>query len=633
MSPRVRKRVIVVLAAVLAVPIIFWGAAEFTSRPKFCNSCHYMKPFYESWQVSTHADISCTYCHFEPGLAGKIEGKLNGLFQLTKYVSLAYKKSKPWAEISDASCTRQGCHETQTLLGPIRFKDVKFDHSHHLGELRRKKQLRCTSCHSQMVQGSHILVTEETCFLCHMKDRDQTTGMLNCRTCHTDEIFLEMGSQLRYNHTTIVQTNKSCESCHINTIEGNAPVSLQQCINCHWQTDFFERYEDPEFLHKNHVTDHKIECTACHTPISHRIQRKHLLTGEDCRSCHQDQHVAQAQLFAGLGGADIPQQPDPMFTAGLSCQSCHIFHEENISGSETMVSSAEACDQCHGQGYGHLLQNWGTYLAHLEADVISYLEQTRTSLDQRDGLTPERKEVLEHANQYILLVLSAGGIHNIQLSDNLLKAAHDLISQTLQEAGLENLTREYVSSGQLVPSDCANCHFGIEEITVKVYDLNFQHGRHLTIGVACTKCHSNLRVHGELLHTRADCLNCHHSQEEKDCSTCHLKQQQLLAGETPFFTSDPDLMWAEDITCQECHLAARGVMRRSPELCADCHDDSYAAMVLEWRDEIQALLGSLPDKPYSEQKGWLTSEGSLGGHNPQAIIDYLENALKTSPRP
>ena len=298
-----------------------------------------------------------------------------------------------------------------------------------------------------------------------------------------------------------------------------------------------------------------------------------------------------------------------------------------------MISNAEACDQCHGEGYGHLLQNWETHLTHLETDVISYLEQTRTSLDQRGGLTPEREKALEHANQYILLVSSARGIHNIQLSDNLLKAAHDLISRTLQEAGLGNLTREYVSSGQLVPSDCANCHFGIEEINIKVYDLNFQHGRHLTQGVACTKCHSNLRVHGELLHTRAECLNCHHSQEEKDCTSCHTKQQQLLGGQTPYFTAEPDLMWAEDITCQDCHLAAPGIVRRSAELCADCHDDSYPAMVLEWRDEIQTLLSSLPDTQYREPKDWLTSEGSLGGHNPQAVIDYLENTLKASPRP
>jgi nitrate/TMAO reductase-like tetraheme cytochrome c subunit len=97
MSPRIRKRLTIVVAVIVALPFLFYGAAEYTSRPKFCNTCHYMEPFYESWQVSSHSDISCTYCHFEPGLAGKIEGKLNGLYQLTKYVSLAYKKRrKSW---------------------------------------------------------------------------------------------------------------------------------------------------------------------------------------------------------------------------------------------------------------------------------------------------------------------------------------------------------------------------------------------------------------------------------------------------------------------------------------------------------------------------------------------------------
>ncbi len=633
MSPRIRKSVIVTASIVILLPLLFWGAAEYTSRPKFCSSCHYMEPFYESWETSSHAEISCTYCHFEPGLAGKIEGKLNGLFQLTKYVSLAYKKSKPWAEISDASCTRKGCHQTQTLLGPIRFKNVRFDHSHHMGELRRGKQLRCTSCHSQMVQGRHILVTEETCFLCHLKDRDISTRLSECRTCHTDDIFLAMGSQLRYNHTTVVETEKSCQSCHVNTIEGNAPVSLQTCINCHWQTDFFERYDEPEFLHQNHVTDHKVECTACHTPITHGIRRKHLLTGEDCHSCHQDMHIAQARLFAGLRGRDLPRLPNPMFEAGLSCQSCHIFHEESIVGNETMVSRAEACDQCHGQGYSHLLQNWERYLIHLEVDVISYLEEARRILEQRMKLTSRVQEILDQAVYNIQQVSAGKGIHNIQLSDLLLQEAHDDISLVLQEAGEDHALRTRIPSSELVPSDCGNCHFGIEESIVEVYSLRFRHDRHLPKGVTCTKCHSNLRVHGELLLTRDECLSCHHSQEEEDCSTCHQEQAQLLAGTTPYFSGEPDLMWAEDITCQDCHLVASGEVRRDPDLCADCHDDSYPDMVLEWRQDIQRLLGSLPKKRYSEQIEWLTSEGSLGGHNAQAVIEYLENTLQDIPHP
>ncbi|MEE9161575.1 MAG: NapC/NirT family cytochrome c, partial [Candidatus Neomarinimicrobiota bacterium] len=228
---RIRRLTILIGLSTLGVLALVVGAAEVTSQPGFCDTCHYMQPFYDSWEASAHADVSCTHCHFEPGLAGTIKGKFNGLYQVTKYVSLAYKKSKPWAEISDASCMRDGCHQMQTLLGPIQFKEVRFDHSEHLGELRRGKQLRCTSCHSQMVQGSHILVTEETCFLCHFKDRDLNAEMSACQTCHTAEIFLAAGGQLRYNHETVVETGRPCEMCHVNTIEGNAPVPIRQCIN------------------------------------------------------------------------------------------------------------------------------------------------------------------------------------------------------------------------------------------------------------------------------------------------------------------------------------------------------------------------------------------------------------------
>ncbi|MFC1620233.1 cytochrome c3 family protein [Candidatus Neomarinimicrobiota bacterium] len=632
MSPRIRKRLSIVIAVIVIVPFLFYGAAEFTSRPKFCNTCHYMEPFYESWQVSSHSDISCTYCHFEPGLAGKIEGKLNGLYQLTKYVSLAYKKSKPWAEISDASCTRKGCHQTQNLEGPIQFKNVKFDHSHHLGELRRGKQLRCTSCHSQMVQGSHILVTEETCFLCHMKDRDQGARLSECRTCHTDEIFLEKGSQLRYNHTSVVETEKSCQSCHVNTVEGNAPVSIQACINCHWQTDFFKRFDDPEFLHMNHVTNNKVECIACHMPILHRIGRTNLLTGEDCRSCHQDMHMAQAQLFSGVVADDVPQQPNPMYEAGLSCQSCHIFHAESIGGGETMVSSAEACDDCHGKGYSRILQEWEQYLDQQLTSVQEYLTDSRNRLR---NIPADSRPValLDSAAAHIQLVTTAKGIHNIQLSDHLLQGSHRAISAALRETGKISELREYISSDKLVPSDCANCHYGIEQTRASVYNLQFRHDQHLSQGVTCTKCHSNLRRHGELLLSREECLNCHHSQEKKACSACHREQQELLSGQTPFFQADEDLMWQADIRCPDCHLLEAGIVRKTPDLCADCHDEDYPEMVLDWRQEIQSLLGALPKKAYAGQIEWLTSEGSLGGHNPQAVIDYLELTLENLPRP
>src|SRR5512135_199739 len=70
----------------LLLIVLTAGAAEFTSRPQFCPTCHYMESFYESWQASKHNRISCVKCHFDPGLAGTVRGKLEGLVQVVKYV-------------------------------------------------------------------------------------------------------------------------------------------------------------------------------------------------------------------------------------------------------------------------------------------------------------------------------------------------------------------------------------------------------------------------------------------------------------------------------------------------------------------------------------------------------------------
>ena len=44
---------------------------------------------------------------------------------------------------------------------------IPFDHTPHLTESRKGIRLRCTSCHSQVMVGSHIAVTPSTCALCH----------------------------------------------------------------------------------------------------------------------------------------------------------------------------------------------------------------------------------------------------------------------------------------------------------------------------------------------------------------------------------------------------------------------------------------------------------------------------------
>src|SRR5690606_25869693 len=134
--------------------------------------CHIMEPYYQAWHDSTHKDVPCADCHFEPGWRNTLHGKFQASSQAAKYITNTYG-SKPHAEVRDASCMRSGCHEKRVLEGKVDWDvptsrgdmiTIRFDHTPHLEPDRRGKQLRCVSCHSQMVQGQHIVVTLDTCF-------------------------------------------------------------------------------------------------------------------------------------------------------------------------------------------------------------------------------------------------------------------------------------------------------------------------------------------------------------------------------------------------------------------------------------------------------------------------------------
>ena len=58
--------------------------------PSFRKSCHHIRPHCESWATSLHGkeEITCTDCHFEPGMLPYVMGKVNGLVEVVKYGSL-----------------------------------------------------------------------------------------------------------------------------------------------------------------------------------------------------------------------------------------------------------------------------------------------------------------------------------------------------------------------------------------------------------------------------------------------------------------------------------------------------------------------------------------------------------------
>ncbi len=614
-------------------------SAEFTSRPSFCSTCHYMEPFYESWKTSSHKDVTCVKCHFLPGVAGTVRGKLEGLVQVVNYFARSYTKRKPWAEISDESCLQSGCHETRLLKGKVIYKGVVFDHTPHLEEMRRGKKLRCTSCHSQIVQGEHITVTETTCFLCHFK-RDGDVEFVvykklsNCQTCHHwESVPKEEMSKYRFDHTEVVRGKIECTRCHANTVIGDGFVPKENCYSCHFDHARLSQYGNTSLLHKVHITEHKIECIQCHLTIQHKVKKINPDEELECTTCHVDEHKNQLFLFTGKDLNGLKGHPNPMFEAGLSCASCHVFHQELIGQAKVKVAKPQSCEVCHGKGYAKLLKLW-------EESAEKKIVQLEHSIQMVDSLVNDvrAKQYIEKAKHALEIVNAGKAIHNITYSDQIISKGYEYLSEAIKIANVNyNLPKFFVSSR--IPSECVNCHTGIEGISRSVYGMIFSHAKHVQENsIRCNICHSNARKHGELILTKDGCNNCHHQRQAvQDCKTCHKVSNEIYMG-VYLGKSSPDVMSQAGVECVDCHVANNKVIKPDEKVCLKCHDFGYDAMAIEWKNDVKKLIDEVKilssrysgnDKVkimqmISDIERWSAS----GLHNYSLVVDMLGEIKK-----
>ena len=267
------------LLVAIGVVVVLFGAAgaglwHLSTSPRLCNSCHIMEPYVAAWKTSKHKDVTCVSCHYPPGLRDTIWVKYQAISQVVKWATQTYT-SKPFAEVEDASCLRSGCHDRRLLQGKVTFKrGIIFDHAPHLEEKRRGRKLRCTSCHSQIVVGTHIEVTESTCFLCHfkgMKTAREINPIATCTGCHqAPKGDLKVGTAT-FNHEEMVARGVSCDRCHLNVVRGDGEAPRERCFTCHNEPAKLDRYTDTPFLHDFHVAGKNIECGRCHTEIQHHL--------------------------------------------------------------------------------------------------------------------------------------------------------------------------------------------------------------------------------------------------------------------------------------------------------------------------------------------------------------------------
>ena len=251
-------------------------AFKATSTHQFCSSCHIMQPYVQAWSASRHAGVECVQCHFPPTFKDALWVKFQASTQLVKWATDTYS-SKPFADVRDASCLRSGCHAGGALdaRAPLTFKRVTgFAHAVHLDAARTGMALRCTSCHAQTVVDRHFEVTESTCFTCHFKGSRGTRELKplgGCPACHGAPVRdLRVGAGV-FNHREVLQRGVPCQSCHINVVEGAGDAPADRCVGCHNERDKLALAANVGTVHRAHVTEHSIECTRCHTPVTHRL--------------------------------------------------------------------------------------------------------------------------------------------------------------------------------------------------------------------------------------------------------------------------------------------------------------------------------------------------------------------------
>jgi nitrate/TMAO reductase-like tetraheme cytochrome c subunit len=601
----VRLALLALIAFLIALPAGY-GFMEYSTTPQFCSSCHNMVPYVKSWAESTHgkAGVGCIQCHFEPGVLETLQGKWKASTQLIKYIT-STEGSKPWAQVSDSSCMRGGCHSTRLLEGKVDYKigrtSIPFDHTPHLTEMRRDKKLRCTSCHSQIVQGQHLTVTTSTCLLCHFKGAEEDPKLSQCTTCHKPpEKPIDVGAGFQFTHADYVSRGVACVTCHAGVTQGTGEVPKHRCQACHAIQEHINRYGDTEFLHKKHVTDHKVDCLECHTEMTHQLRKPEKVAPGDCGQCHGAGHGIAESFYRGEGGRGVPVTPNPMFATRVGCSGCH---KEFVGGAaaptKTIPAKEVACIACHGPKVDGLMGRWQKTFGPAGDAVAAEVAAAAAAAEKAGPAGAEWKKSLEDAKHDAALVVADGskGVHNPwfarKLLDGAFAASQDAWAKL--DPSRPRATSPLAAKFPTKETCALVCHVGIEDEKIGVAGTRFDHAAHvLKSGKDCGSCHSTSQ-HGVVLPAATDCVSCHHgaaAPKDRECASCHADQDRFLKGLSAQGEQGPQMM--AKVSCRECHGDAardasappvRAVVQKN---CDVCHKTKYAATVAEWTSDSDA---------------------------------------------
>lgn len=224
----IRKRKAIVILAILAGAVALGGVAvPLTDHPRFCASCHNIRPSFESWVASSHKDVTCVACHVRPGVEGFVHDKAYaGLKDVAIYLfGTPTDAHNLQATVSSDVCL--SCHRAilrvsevaaRDLPPPVKEVGLIMSHRKHMEAFAKSgKGEGCTTCHSRVVHEKpikgypiviprgHVAVDSQPYGSEHPEGTKlRSAAQADCFRCHDGKSAHE-GKVL----------SKKCETCHI----------------------------------------------------------------------------------------------------------------------------------------------------------------------------------------------------------------------------------------------------------------------------------------------------------------------------------------------------------------------------------------------------------------------------------
>ena len=403
-----------------------------------------------------------------------------------------------------------------------------------------------------------------------------------------------------------------CLSCHATAVSGDGYVSPDRCNTCHAKLEHIEKYNDLNFVHEKHVTEHKVDCLNCHTAIRHgKSAASANDTEQKCLQCHGGANSPIAAVWHGkLPG--LPESPSTMARLGMNCNSCHVEPVHQSAGRK-MEEHKPECSPCHAANYNAL---WPMWSAPLEKSIQSLAQDAKR-------LPAAQADTLRRA----LDIYRAGNpVHN-----------PDLIAV---------FAGKLAGGAGAATERCVSCHAAAINMAPPWQGRNVPHSVHAQHGIGCQTCHETAEPnHGKLKLDVAQCNACHHKQATAEkCQSCHKFQTEVYSGKLDSPAGSlPSAMSEAAVGCTDCHAIEAGrVTRRSVEACVACHEPAYKDTLDAWQAASLSLLSALDQKmkplsptsdlhrEYERLSLALRRDGSRSVHNPRLFNEW-KNRIEVAP--